>query len=59
MLAQERYFQAVSNLGHHGALREEAEEFPADLEGKRRYKEAERDHFGREEHEGERVAVRG
>jgi hypothetical protein len=58
-LIQERYFQAIGNLGDKGALRKEAEKFLADVEGKRRDKDAERDHLGSEEHEGERVAVKG
>lgn len=53
----ERYFQTVSNLGDNGVFRKESEKSPANLEGKRRDKYAERHHLRRKEHEGERVAA--
>ena len=56
---QERYFQTVSNLGDKGVLRKESEESPANLEGKRRDKYAERHHLRRKEHESKRIAVGG
>jgi len=55
----ERYFQTVSNLGDHGVFRKESEESPANLEGKRRDKYAERHHLRRKEHESKRIAVDG
>jgi hypothetical protein len=53
----EGYFQPVGNLSDDGTLRKEAKELPPDVGWERCYKDAERGHLSREEHESERVAA--